>query len=337
MTNHLIDKYKYKNLELKNRIAMAPMCQYSSKDGFLNEWHFQHYFSRAVGGASLIYLEMTSVSQKGRSTNQDLGLWNDEHVANLKSLISKCKSYGAKVAIQLSHAGRKAEDEQYTLVPSITNHSISFGNRKVQKELSQSDIKCIIREFTNAAKRAVEAGVDMIEIHGAHGYLIHQFHSPITNRREDEYGKVLSKFGTEIIQSIRDEIPKDIMMSMRLSATEYIKGGYDINHIINVAKEYRNAGVDIFSISSGGESTFPVDYPGHHIPFAREFRAHLDTPIIVAGRLDNPILANSVIQNRDADIVAIGRGMLRNPYWSLNAAKELNYNIDIPKQYSRAY
>lgn len=338
---HLFSPYKFKGLELKNRVVMPPMCQYSveKKDGIATDWHYIHYVSRAIGGTSFIIIEMTDVEPDGRITDFDLGLWSDEQIAPLARIVEACHQHGAKVGIQIAHAGRKAEDAE---VP-VSASAIPFDeNSKTPRALSTDEVKEMVEKFRKAVERAVKAGVDAIEIHGAHGYLIHQFHSPLTNKREDEYGKDLTKFGREVIEAAKKEIPENMPLIMRISASEYVDGGYGINESIQFAKEYQNAGVDIFHISSGGEGPIgaggrPGTQAAYQVPLARKLKEALNVPVIAVGRLDDPILANAVIGNEEADLVAVGRGMLRNPYWALDAAAKLKKEINEPKQYERGF
>lgn len=338
---HLFSFYKFKGLELKNRVVMPPMCQYSveKKDGVATDWHYLHYVNRAIGGAGFIMIEMTDVEPDGRITDFDLGLWSDEQIPALARIVESCHRYGAKVGIQIAHAGRKAEDAEVPVAPS----DIPFDeNSKTPRALSTNEVKEMVEKFRKAIRRAVNAGFDAIEIHGAHGYLIHQFHSPLTNKREDEYGKDLNKFGREIIEAAKAEMPEDMPLIMRISAKEYVEGGYGIKESIQFAKEYQKAGVDIFHISSGGEGPIgsggrPGTHPGYQVPLAREIKKALNIPVIAVGRLDEPALANAVIGNEEADLVAVGQGMLRNPHWALEAAAKLKKKTNVPKQYAVSF
>lgn len=339
--NDLFSPYKIKGLELKNRVVMPPMCQYSvgDKDGIATDWHYLHYVSRAVGGAGFIIIEMTDVEPDGRISDYDLGLWSDEQIPALARIVEACHSYGAKVGIQIAHAGRKAEDAAEPVAPSAIPFDVNW---KTPRALSTSEVKEMVEKFRKAVKRAVQAGFDAIEIHGAHGYLIHQFHSPLTNKRDDEYGKDLTKFGREIIEAAKAEMPDDMPLIMRISAKEYVEGGYGIEESIQFAKEYKEAGVDMFDVSSGGEgpiSAFgkPGTHAAYQVPLAREIKAALNIPVIAVGRLDDSTLANAVIGTEDADLVAIGRGMLRNPYWALEAAASLKKETTLPRQYTSGF
>lgn len=341
LMEHLFSPYKIKGIEVKNRIMMSPMCQYSvdNKDGIATDWHYLHYVSRAIGGAGFIMIEMTDVEPDGRISDFDLGLWSDDHIPALARIVEACHRYGAKVGIQIAHAGRKAEDAEVPVAPS----AIPFDeNSKTPRALTTEEVKELVEKFRIAVRRAVKAGFDSIEIHGAHGYLIHQFHSPLTNKREDEYGKDLTRFGREIIQAAKEEIPEDMPLMMRISAKEYVEGGYDIQESIEFAKEYQKAGIDIFDISSGGEGPIaawgrPGTHAAYQVPLARQIKEALDVPVIAVGRLDDPILANAVIGNGEADFVAVGRGLLRNPYWALEAASVLKKETSVPTQYSTGF
>ncbi|MFU2014076.1 NADH:flavin oxidoreductase/NADH oxidase [Peribacillus butanolivorans] len=338
---HLFSPYRIKELELKNRVVMPPMCQYSveAKDGIPTNWHLHHYVSRAVGGAGLIIVEMTDVEPDGRISNGDLGLWSDDQVEAFAKIVKEVHQYGAKIGIQIAHAGRKAQDAETPVAPSAIAFDETF---KTPRALETEEVREMVDKFRNSVRRAVQAGFDVIELHGAHGYLIHQFTSPLTNKREDEYGKDLTKFGVEVIKAVKSEMPADMPLIMRISAKEYVEGGYGLEESIEFSKVFKEAGVDMFHVSSGGEGPIGADgRPGTHAsyqtPLAREIKKALDIPVIAVGRLDDPILANSIIGNEEADLVAVGRGMLRNPYWSLEASKTLNKQVEIPKQYELGF
>lgn len=344
MTEQLFSPYQFMSLQLNNRVVMAPMCQYSvtAKDGIPNDWHQVHYVSRAVGGTGLIVIEMTDVDPDGRITDNDLGIWSDEHVPAFTKLVDGIHAYGSKVAIQIAHAGRKAEDAPQPVAPSV----VTFPGEKYKepRALSTEEVEAMVQKFAVGVRRAVQAGVDTIELHGAHGYLIHQFHSPLMNHREDVYGQDLFPFWRRSHSCSEKEMPADMPLILRISAVEYADGGYDIDHTINIARAYQDAGVDMFHISSGGEGPSgqrkPGNYPGYQVPFARRFREELNVPVIAVGMLEDAALAQAVIGNGDADLVAVGRGMLRDPYWANHAALELGVSKDqaaIAEQYSRGY
>ncbi|MDD9265926.1 NADH:flavin oxidoreductase/NADH oxidase [Paenibacillus sp. GCM10023248] len=342
MKKDLFSSYDLKGLHIRNRIVMAPMCQYSvtAKDGKPNDWHYVHYLSRAIGGTGLIIMEMTDVHPDGRITDMDLGLWSDEHIPAFAKIIDGVHAHGAKIGIQIAHAGRKAEDAEVPVAPS----AIAFpGYPKTPRALTTAEVQEVVQQFGAAARRAVQAGVDTIELHGAHGYLIHQFQSPLTNRRDDVYGQDLARFGTEVIAAVRKEMPADMPLIFRISAVEYADGGYDIDHAIHLAHAYRAAGVDAFHVSSGGEGPAgvrkPGNFPGYQVPFARQIREAVQVPVIAVGMLEDPELANCIIGNEDADLVAVARGLLRNPYWAAHAAVQFDQReqAHIPPQYTRGY
>ncbi|WP_285765881.1 NADH:flavin oxidoreductase/NADH oxidase [Peribacillus sp. SI8-4] len=339
--NDLFSSYRIKELELKNRIVMPPMCQYSveAKDGIPNNWHQHHYVSRAIGGTGLIIVEMTDVEPDGRITDHDLGLWSDDQIDAFSKIVEEVHQYGAKIGIQIAHAGRKAEDAKTPVAPS----AIAFDETyKTPRALETEEVKGIVDKFRASVRRAVQAGFDVIELHGAHGYLIHQFLSPITNQRDDEYGEDLTRFGVEIIKAAKSEMPAGMPLIMRISAREYVEGGYGLEESIAFSKVFKEAGVDMFHVSSGGEGPVgsagrPGTHASYQTPLAREIKKALDIPVIAVGRLDDPLLANAVIGNEEADLVAVGRGMLRNPYWTLDASQALNKKIAVPVQYERGF
>jgi 2,4-dienoyl-CoA reductase-like NADH-dependent reductase (Old Yellow Enzyme family) len=333
----LFTPFAHMGLEVKNRIVMAPMCQYSAVEdnGMPTDWHYTHYTSRAIGGAGLITFEMTDVDPDGRTTNMDLGIWSDKHIQSFSRIVDACHEYGSKMSMQIAHAGRKAEQAKVPVAPS----AIRFDDPRYRmpRALQTDEVKSMIEVFAAAARRAVKTGIDTVEIHGAHGYLIHQFHSPLTNQRSDVYGQDLALFGTEVIKAVKSELPSTMPLVMRISAVEYIEGGYGLDYMIELARKYREAGIDLFHISSGGEGPFPDDFPAHQVPFARKIKQELNVPVIVAGVLGDPVLAQSVICNEDADLISIGRGMLHDPYWAHHAAQALGYDTEVPKQYQRAF
>ncbi|RDW22461.1 NADPH dehydrogenase [Oceanobacillus arenosus] len=338
--------FTIKGLELKNRIVMAPMCQYSvdTEDGMPNDWHFVHYVSRAIGGTGLIIVEMTDVDPDGRITNGDLGLWSDDHVPGYKRIVDEVHKYGAKIGIQIAHAGRKAEDAEQPVgasdipVEVLPEESIN-GKLKLPRALTTEEVKELVIQFKDAARRAVEAGFDTIELHGAHGYLLHQFMSPSINNRQDEYGADLARFGVEVTRAVKSVMPANMPLIMRMSAIEYIDGGYKIEHAIEMAKRFKEAGVDVFHVSSGGEAPpgklRPANHPAYQVPFARAFKKALNVPVIAVGKLSDPQVAEATIANGDADLVAVARGMLNDPYWGLHAIKAVSRTVTPPIQYNR--
>ncbi|MDF2504221.1 MAG: namA [Clostridium sp.] len=333
------EEYKLKNLHLKNRIVMPPMDMYSADEyGRANEFHYNHYAARAIGGASFIIVESTAVTSNGRISDNDLGLWNDDQIEGLNKIVNSVKNYGSNIAIQLNHGGRKyIGNSGEVLAPS----AIAFDeNSKTPRELSKSEINEIIEAFKQAAIRANKAGFDAIEIHGAHGYLIDEFLSPLSNLRKDEYGgntENRTRFLKEVLEAVTEVWPKEKAISLRVSAEDYKEGGMTVDEmvkIIDMVKQY----IDIVHVSSGGlVPTYIEDYPGYQVNLADFIKGHCKIPTIAVGLIKDVDMVEEILSNERADLVALGRELLRNPYWVLNAAKSKNLNIDFPEQYKRAF
>lgn len=336
-TASLFEAFSLKALHVKNRIMMSPMCQYSvwAQDGAPNDWHYVHYVSRAVGGTGLIMIEMTDVVPDGRITVYDLGIWDDAHIPAFRRVIDQVHAYHACVGIQLAHAGRKAESLE--LRPEAPS-AIAFSDKyRVPHELTRDEVRRIVDAFAEGARRAVAAGVDTLELHGAHGYLIHQFMSPLSNHRQDEYGEP-TRFGVEIIEAVKSEMPSSMPLIMRLSATEYTDGGYHFEQLIEMARVYRDHGVDMFDVSSGGNAVVAIhEYPGYQAPYAASLKRVLNVPVIAVGRLESYDLASSFVERADVDLIAIARGLLKDPYWANSAALHFEGRVQVPKQYYRAF
>lgn len=322
--------FQLKGLSLKNRVVMPPMCQYSATNGIANEWHYTHYASRAVGGVGFIIVEMTSVAENGRISPNCLGLWNDEQRDAFKPIVKAIHAHDSKAAIQIAHSGRKALGEKNVVSssPMPYDGDADTGDGKWQyqtpKELSKSEILDLVQAFQNTAKRAIEAGFDAIELHGAHGYLIHQFHSPKMNLRTDEYGQDKFLFGKQIIKAVKEVMPKDMPLLIRISAQEFGSNGYDLSYGCEIAKHYVDAGVDMVHVSGGGDGKLdnnhrPSFHAGYQVYLAKGIKQAVNVPVIAVGKLEDPELADYVLNSGDADLVAIGRGLLRDPYWVLNA------------------
>lgn len=337
--SRLFSNYIIKDLELKNRIVMAPMCMYTSDEhGMANEWHQLHYASRAVGGVGLIIQEATAVESRGRISAKDLGIWDDTQIEGLKKISDTCKKYGAKMGIQLGHAGRKCEAENERI---IAPSAIAFSDEyRVPNEMTISEIKEVVQSFKEAARRCVEIGYNIIEIHGAHGYLINEFLSPIANKRNDEYGgnkENRARFLKEVLHAVREVWPIEKPLILRVSAEEYVDDGNhpeDLAELINIVK---GEGVDIINVSSGGVvSVAPKAFQGYQIKFAEIIKEKTDLPVIAGGLIVEPHMAEEILENRRADLVYFGRALLRNPYWPLHADQELSNIATWPKQYERA-
>jgi len=349
----LFSPLKIKTIELKNRIIVSPMCQYSSEDGFANDWHLVHLGSRAVGGAALIFTEATAVSAEGRISTKDLGIWKDEHIPFLKRITGFIEKQGSIPGIQLAHAGRKSselppwegskavakeEGGWQTYAPS----AIAFKEGDaVPKELSINEIKTIIQDFQNAAVRAKKAGFKVIELHGAHGYLINEFLSPISNKRMDEYGGSFenrTRFLLQIIESVRKVWPGDYPLFLRISATEWQEGGWTENDSIKLAELVKTKTIDLIDCSTGGNvagAKIPLK-PLFQVRFAESIKKATGILTGALGLITTVQEANSIIQENKADVVLLAREFLRNPYFPRKAEKELGVDIPWPVQYERA-
>ncbi|OAT84119.1 NADPH dehydrogenase [Bacillus sp. MKU004] len=338
MKSKLFEPYTLKNIELKNRIVMAPMCMYSShnEDGKVENWHRTHYVSRAVGGTGLIIQEATAVTPQGRISPQDLGIWSDDHIEGLSELVSLIKEQGAKTGIQLAHAGRKAVLEGDIIAPS----SIPFNeDMKTPLEMTADDIKETITAFVKGAERAKKAGFDVIEIHGAHGYLINEFLSPLSNKRSDEYGGSAEnryRFLRQVIDGIK--AVWDGPLLVRVSAKDYHEDGLDAEDYVVFSQWMKEQGVDLIDVSSGAvvPARIPV-YPGYQVKLAETIKEGAGIPAGAVGLITSGLQAEEILQNDRADLIFLGRELLRNPYWPRTAAGELNEEIEAPKQYERGW
>jgi NADPH2 dehydrogenase len=334
----IYDSYQIKDMQLRNRIVMAPMCMYSAdEDGNTKEWHMIHYTTRAIGGAGLIIMEATGVESRGRISDHDLGLWKDEQITGLRKIVSACKQQGAGIGIQLAHAGRKSEVHSE---PSIAPSPIAFSDDyRVPVEMTKEDIKTVVLAFREAARRAEEAGFDMIEIHGAHGYLINEFLSPLTNHRTDEYGGSPSnraRFLKEILLEIKTVWPENKPIAVRVSAEDYLENGNHDTDLAEILKGLKNDGIDLVNVSSGGVVNVGLKpYPGYQVTFAETIKKVTGLPVIAGGLITSPLMAEEIISNNRADLIFLGRELLRNPYWPLLSAKELRQEITWPVQYER--
>ncbi|MGG5255358.1 NADPH dehydrogenase NamA [Neobacillus sp. SM06] len=334
----LFTPYTVKGVTLKNRIVMSPMCMYSShnEDGKIQNWHRTHYVSRAVGQVGLVILEATAVTPQGRISPQDLGIWSDDHIEGLKELVDMIKEHGAKTGIQLAHAGRKAVLEGEILAPS----AIAFDEKsKAPKEMSKTDIHETIEAFKQGALRAKKAGFDIIELHGAHGYLINEFLSSLSNKRTDEYGGSAEnryRFLREIIEAVRTVW--DGPLFVRISANDYHEDGMTPNDYVPMAKWMKEQGVDLIDVSSGAVVPAHIHaYPGYQVKFAEQIKREAEMDTSGLGLITSPVQAEEIIQNNRADLVFLGRELLRDPYWPRTAAKALGVEIEAPKQYERGW
>ncbi|HEX8398546.1 MAG TPA: NADH:flavin oxidoreductase/NADH oxidase [Pyrinomonadaceae bacterium] len=350
----LFEPLKLREIMFRNRIWVSPMCQYSSEDGMPTDWHLVHLGSRAVGGAGLVIMEATAVSPEGRISPSDAGIWSDAHSDAYSRITKFIKSQGAIAGIQIAHAGRKAStaepwnggkgvDENNRGWQVIAPSAIAFaGDYPHPLEMTKADIEKAASDFVSAAKRSVEAGFEVIEIHAAHGYLFHEFLSPLSNKRKDEYGGSFEnrvRFPLETARQVREAVPENLPVFVRISATDWTEGGWDLEQSIEFSKLLKTIGIDLIDVSTGGNvprAIIPVA-PGYQVPFAREIRRRAGIATAAVGMITEPIQAEEILQNGEADAVLLAREFLRDPYFPFRAAKELGAAIDyVPKQYGRA-
>lgn len=334
----LFEAVQLKNLSLKNRVIMAPMCMYKSDDkGFVKPFHTVHYGSRAMGGTALIIQEATAVTPNGRISNNDLGIWSDDQLEGLTQIVDSIHDNGGLAGIQLAHAGRKYETEG---LPTVAPSSINFSEHyQTPEALTVEEIAEIVQAFQDAARRSLIAGYDTIEIHAAHGYLIHQFLSPLSNLREDQYGGSFEnrlRFLDEIIDAIRLVWPSERALLIRLSATDYLEGGITLDDCIRIVEACRDR-VDLFHMSSGGLLTATIDvYPGYQVHFAEAVKRQCKLPTIAVGLIETTQQAESILKREEADFIGLGRLLLRDPYWTLRHAAQENREW-IPEPYRRGF
>lgn len=354
--DNLFTSLTIRGIELKNRIVMSPMQQYSSEDGFATDWHLVHLGTRAVGGAGLIITESASVNPMARSTKNDIGMWKDEHIEKWRQINKFIKQQGAKTAIQLGHFGSKASRSHpnngfnYLEIDNggwltVSSSSVApFSGMSIPKELSIEEINQIKNDFKMAALRGVKAGFDIIELHFAHGYLIHQFLSKLINERADIYGGSFenrTRLALEIVEEIRAVIPQEMPLFVRISAVDYVDSvnAWTIKDSIQFSQLLKSKGVDLITASAGGFSWVDKSQlkEGYQVSFAKEIKEHSDILVGSVGLITQAQTANEIITNSDADLVIIAREHLRNPYFGLNASRELFLESEIPWQYKRAY
>lgn len=355
MTHKLFTPWTIRSIELRNRIIVAPMCQYSTPDGVASDWHMVHLGSRAVGGAGLVMAEASAVSPEGRISPRDLGIWNDQQAAALMPVVKFIKDHGAVAAIQIAHAGRKASTQPpfiengAPIGPAAENgwhpvgpSAIPFSAKHtVPHALSEQDLKKVLGDFVAAAQRALHAGFQVLELHMAHGYLLHSFLSPISNQRGDAYGGSLEnrmRLPLEITDAVRAVWPDHLPLWVRISATDWVRGGWDLEQSIHLSKALQEKGVDVIDCSSGGmtpDAVIPAG-PGFQTPFASTIREKVGIPTVAVGLITQAMQAEHILVTEQADGVALARELLRNPYWPLHAAGELGFDLTWPEQYDRA-
>ena len=348
----LFSTFSLRGLEFRNRVFVSPMCQYSSRDGLPNDWHMVHLGSRAAGGAGLVCVEATAVSPEGRISPGDTGLWSEEHARAFEPVASFIKSQGARAAIQLAHAGRKAStdvpwrggkhlsEEQggwQTLAPS----AVPFGDWPAPREMTREEIETLVLQFADAARHARAAGFDVVELHMAHGYLLHEFLSPLSNRRGDEFGGSLenrARLPLQVAEAVRAVWPDGLPLFARISATDWAEGGWDVEQSVQLSRWLKARGVDLIDCSSGGlvpGARIPVA-PGYQVGFAERIRGEAGVATGAVGLITEPEQAEEIVASGRADAVFLARAVLRDPYWPLHAAKRLGAAAPWPVQYGRA-
>jgi len=349
----LFEPLTLRGVTLKNRIGIPPMCQYSAQDGVATDWHFVHYGARAVGGAGLLIVEATGVAPEGRISPGDLGLWNDAQIAPLAKIAAFIKAQGCVPALQLAHAGRKASvglgwEAQRTLTPAeggwqpVAPSALAFGEGyATPAALDETGIAKIVGQFVAAARRAHAAGFESVEIHAAHGYLLHQFLSPLANQRTDAYGGSFenrTRLVREVVTAVRAEWPAQLPLLIRLSATDWVEGGWNADETVELCRQLKALGIDLVDVSTAGllpTAKIPVG-PGFQTEFAARIRTEAGIPTAAVGLITSPQQADHIVRTGQADMVLIGREMLRNPYWPLHAAQALGQTTGWPNQYLRA-
>ena len=344
-----------RSVTLPNRIAVSPMCQYSARDGFPDEWHLVHLGSRAVGGAGLVLAEATAVQAVGRISPEDTGLWDDAHVEAWRPITAFIRAQGAAPGVQLAHAGRKAstyspfaaghggvpdaEGGWTPVAPSAVPFDESY---RAPVELDGAGVARVVSDFAAAARRAVAAGFEVVEVHAAHGYLLHQFLSPLSNRRTDRHGGSLenrTRLAREVTAAVRAAVGEDVPVLVRVSATDWVEGGWTPEDTVVLARELAAAGADLVDVSTGGNvprAEIPVG-PGYQVPFAETVRREADVPVGAVGLITEARQAEQVVADGSADLVLLARELLRDPYWPRRAAGELGAQVTPPKQYARAF
>jgi 2,4-dienoyl-CoA reductase-like NADH-dependent reductase (Old Yellow Enzyme family) len=351
---HLFETLKLRGVQLTNRIAVSPMCQYSCEDGMANDWHFVHLASRAVGGAALVIAEATAVAPEGRISPRDLGLWSDRHAEPLERIVHFIHEQGSLAGIQIAHAGRKASthvpwtgrgrvsESEGGWARVVAPSAIPFSEDYARPQaLAVPEIQEVVRAFSDAARRAAQAGFDVVEIHGAHGYLIHEFLSPHANHREDAYGGSFenrTRLAREVVEAVRRAWPESRPLFLRISSTDWVPGGWEVEQSVELARQTRLLGVDLVDCSSAGivpGENIPFG-PGYQAAFAERIRREAGVATGAVGMITNPVQADHVIRSGQADLVLLGRELLRDPYWPLRAARELGQTASWPVQYLRA-
>jgi 2,4-dienoyl-CoA reductase-like NADH-dependent reductase (Old Yellow Enzyme family) len=351
----LFTPVQVRSTTVRNRVWVAPMCQYSAVDGVPNDWHLVHLGSFARGGAGLVITEASAVSPEGRISPADAGIWNDTQRDAWARIVTFLRAQGATPGMQLAHAGRKgstrapfdgrgsvpvAEGGWETVAPS----AVAYPGYDTPRELTGEEIDQVVEDFATAARRALDAGFEVLEVHAAHGYLLHQFLSPLSNQRSDEYGGSFDnrvRLLLRVVEAVRAAVPESTPLLVRVSATDWVEGGWDADESVALAKLLRDADVDLIDVSTGGNAPAEIPVgPGYQVDFARRVRTEADIPTGAVGLITEPKQAEEIVADGAADVVLLARAMLRDPHWALRAAHELGVpvgdGVDWPKQYLRA-
>jgi len=353
MSSHLFSSLTLKSLTLKNRIVVSPMCQYSSMNGFASDWHLVHLGSRAVGGAGLVFSEATAISPEGRISPQDLGIYLDDHIEKLKQITEFVETQGAVPGIQLGHAGRKAS----TYAPwkgksqvsqadggwqNLAPSAIPFGENEIApKQMDSGDIQKVLDDFMAATSRSLKAGFKIVEIHAAHGYLVHQFLSPLSNHRTDEYGGSFEnriRLLLQIIDVVKIVWPENLPLFVRISATDWAENGWDADQSVKLAAILLEKGVDVIDVSTGGLVSYAKIQvgPSYQVPFSARIKKETGIKTGAVGLITETAQADEILKNEEADLIFMARELLRDPYFPLNAAIQLDEEVKWPVQYERA-
>ena len=349
----LFDPLPIRGITLQNRIAVSPMCQYSSDDGFANDWHLVHLGARASGGASLVFTEASAVTPEGRISPEDLGIWKDAHIEFLSRIVRFMKTQGTVPGMQIAHAGRKGSTQRpwegsskvsvadggwEPLAPSAVAFSDTYP---MPRAMTKGEIRTVVDAFGQAARRALEAGFLVLEIHAAHGYLAHEFFSPLSNFRDDEYGGSFenrTRIGREIVSAVRKVWPDNLPLFIRISATDWKEGGWDLDQAVELSKQLKTLGVDLVDCSSAGlvvDQKIAVG-PGFQVPFAERIRRDANILTATVGLIETKEQVDDILARNQADLVLMAREFLRDPYWPLRTARELKQKFSWPAQYLRA-
>ena len=351
---HLFAPFAQREIAFRNRIVVSPMCQYSCQDGCANDWHLVHLGSRAAGGAGLVIAEAAAVEARGRISPEDLGIYDDRHIEPLSRITKFIREQGSVAGIQIAHAGRKActaqpwkggkpiAESQGAWQP-VAPTALAFDtDYQIPKVLDEAAILEIVHAFGRSAQRALAAGFQVLEIHAAHGYLLHEFFSPLSNQRTDGYGGGYSErtlLVRQVVSEVRKHWPERYPLWLRISSTDWTEGGWDLEQSVELARQVKALGVDLIDCSSGGNvatAKIPVG-PGFQTGFAARIRKEADVPTGAVGMITSPQQADHIIRTGQADVVLLARELLRNPHWPLLAARELGHPIPVPRQYARAW